>query len=105
MGRIKTIQLNLVLATHKTVAELKQTAIRLSKIQGVVKLEQVFPDDQIPILARICLTKVQASKFAAVMTILNNDPDVKYVIKNTKADPSIKLVQISPLRFAQKRKR
>lgn len=92
MGRTKTLTLNLTLVTPNSVQGLKQAVVRLSKLYGILKIQQVFPEFQIPIFAAICIVKVSASKIAAVMAILSNDPDVKSV-------------HIAPPRKAQKRKK
>lgn len=92
MAKAKTVRLNLILATPKTVEELKQIVVRLAKTPGVIKIEQIFPNMVLPGLAALCAVKANVSKVAAVMTILGNDSDVKSV-------------QTAPLRKARKRKK
>lgn len=92
MSKAKIVRLNLILATPKSVVELKQIATRLTKTPGIDKLEQIFPDAAIPILAAMCMAYVQSSK-------------VDSVLKSLLADSDVKSAQIAPLRKVQKRKR
>lgn len=77
MSKAKTVRLNLALSVPKTVEELKQIIIRLSKTPGVEKIEQVFPDAQIPILTAMCMVYVQPQKVDSVLKALLADSDVK----------------------------
>lgn len=61
-------------------------------LPGVIKAEQVFPDENDPRLAAMYLVKVEASHA--------ND-----VIESLKLKPDVKSVQVAPLRKAQKRKK
>ena len=90
MSRVKTIKLNLILSTPKTVVELKQIVVRLTKTPGVVKIEQIFPNMILPGLAALCTVKADVSKVAAVMTTLGNDSDVKSVQITPPREPKKK---------------
>lgn len=90
--RAKTVTLNLRLKNKTSFPAKLVLVAYLYHIPGVIKVEQVFPDEDDPRLAALYLVKVEASKVDAVMAALKTDPDVKSV-------------QISPLYKAQKRKK
>jgi len=86
MGRMKTVKVNLL---FKPPALLAKTIARLSKIPGVIKIEQAFPGETDPILRTFCIARVKTSDVYSVTQKLFKDHDVKSF-------------RIAPLRKAQK---
>jgi hypothetical protein len=50
-----------------------------SRIAGITRIVQTFPDEQDPFLSSMYVAEVESQQVTAVMSSLKNDPRIEYV--------------------------